>query len=58
MGWFVLLADQTTGMVDKISVQTSSRFTNVWSQNLRQIWVIFNNLKVVGRGSETQPQVG
>ena len=30
---------------------------NVWSK-IKQIWVIFTHLEVVGRGSETQLQVG
>ena len=30
---------------------------NVWA-HIRQIWVIFIHLEVVGRGSETQLQVG
>ena len=34
----------------------TSRFVNVWSQ-IKQIMGNFQQLEVVGRGSETQPQV-
>ena len=37
----------------------SYRFTNVWShQGIKQIIINFHTLEVVGRGSETQLQVG
>ena len=48
------LSDFITG--NEMSVQTS-RFANVWFE-IKQIWVIFTNLKFMGRGSETQLQEG
>ena len=51
------LADQMTIIGNEMRVQTS-RLTNVWSQ-IKQLQVSnFHPLEIVGRGSETQFQVG